>query len=136
VGLNTLKLIKEHTNGIGFALSAGDLLDVLHRFYPSPLPEETARKEQSAETKEMQLDKLGAVRAPASQTGSVNFVSPEDAAIYIDGQFVGNIPRTITLPEGIHNLRVTKKDAADWSQRLNVLAGSSVTVVAEFPSRN
>jgi len=29
VGLNTLKLIKKNTNGIAFALSASDLLDVL-----------------------------------------------------------------------------------------------------------
>ncbi len=30
VGLNTLKLIKKNTTGIAFALSASDLLDVLH----------------------------------------------------------------------------------------------------------
>jgi S1-C subfamily serine protease len=38
VGLNTLKLIKKNTTGIAFALSAGDLLDVLHRFYPVTAP--------------------------------------------------------------------------------------------------
>jgi S1-C subfamily serine protease len=34
IGLNTQKLIKKNVTGIGFALSAEDLLDVLHRFYP------------------------------------------------------------------------------------------------------
>jgi serine protease Do len=33
--LNSPKLIKKNVNGIGFALSASDLLAVLHRFYPS-----------------------------------------------------------------------------------------------------
>jgi S1-C subfamily serine protease len=34
IGINSQKLIKKNTNGIGFALSASNLLDVLHRFYP------------------------------------------------------------------------------------------------------
>ena len=35
IGINTQKLIKKNVTGIGFALSATDLLEVLHRFYPS-----------------------------------------------------------------------------------------------------
>ena len=35
IGINTQKLIKKHVTGIGFALSASDLLEVLHRFYPN-----------------------------------------------------------------------------------------------------
>jgi S1-C subfamily serine protease len=34
VGINTQKLVKKNMTGIGFALSATDLLEVLHRFYP------------------------------------------------------------------------------------------------------
>jgi len=34
-----LKLIKKNTTGVAFALSASDLLDVLHRFYPVTSPE-------------------------------------------------------------------------------------------------
>src|SRR5712692_5294707 len=34
IGINTQKLIKKNVTGIGFALSATDLLEVLHRFYP------------------------------------------------------------------------------------------------------
>ncbi|MGC1485884.1 MAG: trypsin-like peptidase domain-containing protein [Candidatus Acidiferrum sp.] len=46
IGINTQKLIKKNVTGIGFALSASDVLDVLHRFYPhvSPTrPAESAR---------------------------------------------------------------------------------------------
>jgi S1-C subfamily serine protease len=35
IGINTQKLVKKDVNGIGFALSASDLLEVLRRFYPA-----------------------------------------------------------------------------------------------------
>ena len=35
IGINTLKLEKKNVSGIGFALSASDLLDILQRFYPA-----------------------------------------------------------------------------------------------------
>src|SRR5712692_11379640 len=35
IGINTQKLIKKNVSGIGFALSSSDVLEVLHRFYPS-----------------------------------------------------------------------------------------------------
>jgi S1-C subfamily serine protease len=35
IGINTLKLEKKNVTGIGFALSASDLLSVLQRFYPA-----------------------------------------------------------------------------------------------------
>jgi S1-C subfamily serine protease len=38
LGINTLKLVKKDGNGIGFALSASDLLNVLHRFRPTATP--------------------------------------------------------------------------------------------------
>src|SRR5439155_22859915 len=34
IGVNTQKLVKKGVTGISFALSATDLLEVLHRFYP------------------------------------------------------------------------------------------------------
>jgi S1-C subfamily serine protease len=34
IGINTLKIVKKDTSGIGFALSSSNLIDVLHRFYP------------------------------------------------------------------------------------------------------
>jgi serine protease Do len=35
IGINTQKLVKKNVTGIGFVLSATDLLVVLHRFYPN-----------------------------------------------------------------------------------------------------
>jgi S1-C subfamily serine protease len=44
IGINTQKLIKKNVTGIGFALSASNLLEVLRRFYPNsgPLIERTS----------------------------------------------------------------------------------------------
>ena len=39
IGINTLKLERKSVSGIGFALSATDLLSVLRKFYPPPDPE-------------------------------------------------------------------------------------------------
>ncbi|HEX7698808.1 MAG TPA: trypsin-like peptidase domain-containing protein [Candidatus Acidoferrum sp.] len=38
IAINTQKLIKKNVTGMGFALSASDLLEVLHRFYPNAMP--------------------------------------------------------------------------------------------------
>jgi S1-C subfamily serine protease len=43
IGINTQKLIKKNVTGIGFALSASDLLEVLHRFYPNVSAVSSAR---------------------------------------------------------------------------------------------
>lgn len=39
IGINTLKLERSHVSGIGFAISATDLLTVLRKFYPALGPE-------------------------------------------------------------------------------------------------
>lgn len=38
IGINTQRLLKKNVRGIALALSAGDLLEVLHRFYPLAVP--------------------------------------------------------------------------------------------------
>jgi S1-C subfamily serine protease len=48
IGINTLKLIKKNVTGIGFALSATDLLQVLQRFYPNVSIATSAKSEGSA----------------------------------------------------------------------------------------
>jgi S1-C subfamily serine protease len=48
IGINTQKLVKKNVTGIGFALSATDLMEVLHRFYPSVAPVTSARKANEA----------------------------------------------------------------------------------------
>jgi serine protease Do len=43
IGINSLKVERRGVAGIGFALSATDLLAVLRKFYPPPVPKELSR---------------------------------------------------------------------------------------------
>jgi serine protease Do len=64
IGINTQKLVKKNVTGIGFALSATDLLDVLHRFYPLVAPVTSAEKAKEQGTAP------AAESRPESPTGS------------------------------------------------------------------
>ena len=143
VGLNTLKLIKKNTNGIAFALSASDLLEVLHRFYPLTLSDTTAAskpKSSVSKSVEMSADseanagKSRRAESPAIATGTVTFAEPLGAEIYVDDEFVGHIPSTIQLPEGTHRIRVADGKSADWMKNLAVHAGSKIMLRAQFPA--
>jgi len=69
IGINTQKLVKKNVTGIGFALSATDLLEVLHRFYPNVSPVTLAEKSPLAAVPAVTTNK-----AEASPSG--NEVSP------------------------------------------------------------
>jgi S1-C subfamily serine protease len=137
VGLNTLKLIKKNTNGIAFALSAGDLLDVLHRFYPlaaAPSLPGSAAKNPLSSTGEMSGEQDSSRKFSAvAATGTVRFEGTVGAEIYVDGNFVGNIPSSIPLPEGNHQILVRDGTSADRQKRITVFPGSSQTLRVEFP---
>jgi len=101
--------------GIGFALSSGDLNTVLRRFYPdvsSSLP-------------------AGTVGNQREGTGTVNILStPGGADIYVDGKFVGNTPSLVELALGSHNVRIEAQGCKPWARVLDVTAGSKVTIQA------
>src|SRR6266478_1248628 len=116
VGLNTLKLIKKNTTGIVFALSASDLLDVLHRFYPvtapaspptSPSRSSVSKTEQMSAVPETQPEKSPPANPSPVATGTITSTGTLGAEIYVDGQFVGDIPSTIHSSEGAQRIRVT-----------------------------
>ena len=112
VGINTQKLVKKNVTGIGFALSASDLLEVLHRFYPT-----VAGKDASS--------------TAAEGFGTVNVTSDLDGAeIWVDGKFVVNAPATLKLAAGAHTVRGKAPGCADWERSVEILKDSSVTLRA------
>jgi serine protease Do len=140
VGINTLKLVKKNTSGIGFALSASDLLAVLRRFYPD------ARFGTSAETIVVSADSSGdapvsqnsatvsAVQAQPTQpegSGTVSITSdPDGAEIFVDDKFFGDAPATLKLPAGTHSIVLKIPGRADWRRTLEVLKGNRATLKA------
>ena len=122
VGINTLKLVKKNTTGIGFALSSTDLLEVLHQYYPKTSPQFI---EQSSPLRTEDSTRLA---EQSSEIGTVIFVQPEGAEIRVDSEFVGHIPATLKLHSGIRIVQIKAKGHAIWVKRLNVLGNSTVTI--------
>ena len=106
IGMNTVKIVKEGIQGIGFALSAQDILTVVQRFFPQQQPAQ-------------------------SEKGRIQVVSSvPDAEVYIDGKFVGNAPSSVPLPAGDHTVEVKASKFADWRRTVSVTDGSDLNVKA------
>jgi len=71
--------------------------------------------------------------SPPPQNASVEFSSdPEGADIYIDGNFSGNTPSELQVPDGEHLIAVKKAGFKAWERKLRVSSGSSVRLNAEL----
>jgi S1-C subfamily serine protease len=132
IGINSQKLIKKNVTGIGFALSATDLLEVLHRFYP-PAPKVP---EDSASATPLRLPSGASMMNTTSAVSSSGFgiteitSDPDGAEIFLDNKFVGTSPATLRIPEGPHNLLLKSAQRTDWTRSINILRDSTVTVKA------
>jgi S1-C subfamily serine protease len=136
VGINTQKLVKKDVSGIGFALSATDVLEVLHRFYPNVA---TARRSappavfQPTSRENAPTDEPP--NAPASVVpegvGTVTITSdPDSAEIFVDDKFLGNAPATLKLSPGSHAIVLKFPNHADWRRTLEVLKSSKTSLKA------
>jgi hypothetical protein len=127
VGINTLKLEKKNVSGIGFAISASDLLAVLLKYFPDP---NQTGKELLASPDSAVGAKTG---SPAQVFGTIELREPQAAEIYVDGKFVGDIPATLPLAAGQTYLIVVKAPGhADWLKRISILPGMH-TVLDPWP---
>jgi S1-C subfamily serine protease len=127
IGINTQKLVKKNVTGIGFALSASDLLAVLHHFYPSTvqLTEKLSAPARSTDTT--------SVLPSAEGFGTVIFSEPAGAEIWLDSNFVGSIPARLKLTASKHLLVIKDHVHADWIRSITVQKDSEVTLKPDFP---
>jgi serine protease Do len=147
IGLNTSKIVRKEVTGISFALSAGDLLKVLRRFYPdlaAPAPVTTAsRSAEAASNPEESPVTPTPVSGPTSSSplaastaagfGVLTITSdPDDAEIYIDGKFHGNAPATLKLIAGSHTVVLKSSGLADYTRALEVPASSKLSLKASL----
>jgi serine protease Do len=143
IGINTQKLIKKNVTGIGFALSATDLLDVLHRFYPmvAPLTSTEKAKERAitpaaASKAESPTSSSGEVPASSAETRKVSNNSTstpqavdiprEPAAVQVHQGF-GTI--TITSDPDGAEIYVDEKFVGNAPAKLKLPAGSHSIVL-------
>lgn len=158
IGINTEKLVKNGVSGIGFALSATDVLDVLRRFYPNvggvSAAEGTStpavgasHSSEAAITSSTgaHAQPVSSGASPTTQTagtsaedddnetppafGTVAITSdPDGAEIYLDDKFVGNAPAKLKLTAGTHTMVLKAAGFADWKRTLEVLKDSHVSL--------
>lgn len=126
VGVNTLKLVKKGVTGIGFALSASNLIEVLQKFYPSSVP---AAEILSAPGRRPETS-VGA--SLEGGVGTLRISEPDGAEITVDGQVVGDVPATLRLSVGLHRITVNDHKHANWGKYFIVLKDSDVTLRPDF----
>ena len=143
IGINTQKLIKKNVTGIGFALSASDLLEVLHRFYPNAVPlneklsapasqpaaQNAGQLLASEGTESSESSQISSSSAPDG-VGTVCFLGSRRRRIFIDDKFLGNAPATLKLSPGSHAVLLKSPGHADWRRILEVLKSSKVSLKA------
>jgi len=136
IGINTQRLIKKNVTGIGFALSAGDVLEVLRRFYPTIVPAGQRTAEINAQpaagdSVESVDSASRSSPAPPEGFGTVNISSdPDGAEIFVDDKFHGNAPATLKLTAGSHAIVLKFPGHADWRRTLEVLKSSKTSLKA------
>ena len=73
--------------------------------------------------------------APATtpSTARLSIASiPDGADIEIDGNFAGNTPSDLEVPEGERSIVVKKSGYKNWERKMKVAAGSSIHLNAEM----
>src|SRR5260370_19717399 len=130
------KLIKKNVTGIGFALSASDLIEVLHRFYPnvavaSQAKDQTTIQPMARENTPSDETSVGSSSGVPEGVGTVTITSePDSAEIFVDDKFLGNAPAILTLPAGSHAILLKFPGHTDWRRTLEVLKSSKTTLKA------
>jgi len=119
VGINTQKVVAKGFQGIGFALSSNDLIEVLHRFYPAVTAPPSPPREATGE--------FGTVTVSSD---------PDGADVYLDGKFVGNTPAVLKIPVGEHAVRLTSPNRTDWQRAVEMLKDSEINLKAKLATGN
>jgi hypothetical protein len=94
----------------------------------------SAEPPPAAPTKEVTSQaprQMGPSDAPPSSTakGTVSVTAePDNAEIFVDGQFIGNSPATLRLPEGKHVVEVKKDGLRAYRQEVHMTGESELTL--------
>jgi S1-C subfamily serine protease len=113
IGMNTVKVVKPGVQGIAFAVSSSDMLEILHRFYPTSAmsPQDSA--------------------SMSDGTGTVTITSdPDGADVFLDEKFVGSTPATLKPSVGSHTIWVRTPGRVNWERSINIQKDSQVSLKA------
>ena len=137
IGTSSQKLIKKNVTGIGFALSASDLLDVLRRLYPATLPgtdgdapETTSAKGSSGNNGNKLMSAPPGRQGQGQQMAMGGGITsdPAGAEIFLDGRKVGMTLAELTIPSGNHMIVLKLAKHSEFDYAVEILKDSKVTV--------
>jgi serine protease Do len=118
IGINTFKVEGRNMTGIGFAISASELLTILLKYYPDPVwpgKQFLSSPDSGAEAK---------LSSRGQRLGIIEVREVKAAEVYVDGDLVGGTPATLQLAAGKSYVIVVKAPGrADWTREISVLAG-------------
>jgi hypothetical protein len=69
------------------------------------------------------------------RTGSLEITSNTPARVYVDGQFSGWTPRTITLTAGNHKIRLMAEGYEDWARNLSLKTLEQLSLTAAMEKK-
>ncbi len=93
---------------------------------------EGTRKPDTAEAASQPAASSASATAAASTAKLSITSSPSGADIEVDGNFSGNTPSDLEVPEGEHTITVKKSGYQDWTRKMKVSAGSNIHLSAEM----
>jgi len=94
---------------------------------------EGTREPENAKQESAKTNAASPAAAPAFSGAKLSISSvPDGADIEVDGNFSGNTPSDLEVPEGPHTITVKKSGYKDWQRDIKIAAGSSVHLNAEM----
>jgi serine protease Do len=118
VGINTLSMAATGTSGIFFALASPEVVRIVDTHFG------------------VNLEALGNGAAgpkPSASSGKLNITSnPPGADIEVDGIFLGTTPADLTVDEGQHSIRVSKKGFVPYERSLKLMPDGSQTLTVDL----
>jgi len=158
VEINTLKIVTPGVTGLDFAIMSNEVLDLLKKQFdylppyltspaPSTLLAQTADQGPGAPVTATPTAARMSASAQASEAGpqrpsekvQVEITSePSGADIFVDDIFVGSTPSKVPIAPGDHTVRVGRTSFKDWSRKLHVEPGSTLSLhaVLELPKQS
>jgi hypothetical protein len=114
--------------------TVGSTVKEICKHIPNPTPQIVATSQHiAAKAPPMQADTTPGLVAPSASGVLIVNSTPGGAEIYLDADFAGNTPSTITVAPGKHVVNVRKAGFQDWVRSVNI-TGGAITLAAELAS--
>jgi PEGA domain len=81
------------------------------------------------------MQQAASAAAPSGSSASAKIQlesNPSGADIEVDGNFVGDTPSDVQVPDGDHTVTVKKAGFKDWERKMKISGGSSIHLNAEL----